>query len=122
MPDAWLADLGRPAARAAFVQRVDELLAGQPGRALVLNLVGAAADLTALLDDPRPLAVLAPDLPDPAAIVPLDRTAAEPAKKAPPPPGTDDRSRRLRAGRRLRRRRRPPASRQRCRTCAAACG
>jgi hypothetical protein len=54
----------------------------------VLNLIGAAADLTALLDDPRPLAVLAPDLPDPDAVVPLDRTGPEPAKKAPPPPGT----------------------------------
>jgi hypothetical protein len=88
VPDAWLADLSRPTARAAFVQRVDELLAGRPGRALVLNLIGAAADLTALLDDPRPLAVLAPDLPDPDAVVPLDRMGPEPAKKAPPPPGT----------------------------------
>jgi hypothetical protein len=88
VPDAWLADLSRPPARAAFVQRVDELLAGRPGRALVLNLVGAAADLSALLDDPRPLAVLAPELPDPGAVVPLDRTGPAPAKKAPPPPGT----------------------------------
>ena len=71
------------------MQRVDALLAGQPGRALVLNLVGTPADLTGLLDDPRPLAVLAPDLPDPATIVPLDRRSREPAKKAPPPPGTN---------------------------------
>lgn len=81
----WLADLSDPTARAAFLQRVDALLAGQPGRALVLNLVGEAADLLALLDDPHPLAVLAPELPDPAATVLLLR---EPAKKAPPPPGT----------------------------------
>jgi hypothetical protein len=85
MPEAWLADLSRPVARAAFVQRVDALLAGQPGRALVLNLVGTPSDLSTLVDDPRPLVVLAPDLPDPEAIVPLER---EPAKKAAPPPGT----------------------------------
>ena len=87
--DAWLADLNRPLARSAFVQQVDTLLAGQPGRALVLNLVGAPDDLTGLLDDPRPLAVLAPELPDPATIVPLDRPSREPAKKAAPPPGTN---------------------------------
>jgi hypothetical protein len=82
-----LADLGQPAARAAFVQRVDALLAGQPGRALVLNLVGTAADLTALAADPRPLAVLAPDLPDAATMVPLNR---DPGKKAWAPPGTGE--------------------------------
>ena len=86
-PEAWLADLGQPAARAAFVQRVDALLAGQPGRALVLNLVGTAADLTALAADPRPLAVLAPDLPDAATMVPLNR---DPGKKAWAPPGTGE--------------------------------
>jgi hypothetical protein len=90
-PEAWLADLGRATARTAFVQRVDELLAGQPGRALVLNLVGTPADLAALVDDPRPLVVLAPDLPDPAAMVPLNREAAAvDRKKAPAPPGTDE--------------------------------
>jgi hypothetical protein len=57
----------------------------------VLNLVGAPTDLAALVDDPHPLAVLAPDLPDPAAIVPLNReTAAADRKKAPAPPGTDE--------------------------------
>jgi hypothetical protein len=66
------------------VQRVDALLGGQPGRALVLNLVGAAADLSALLRDPRPLAVLAPDLPDRETITVLDRSGREPAKKAEP--------------------------------------
>lgn len=87
----WLADLGRASARAAFLHRVDALLAGQPGRALVLNLVGSPTDVAALLDDGRPLAVLAPDLPDPSTIVPLrarervpDRS--EPAKKFRPPP------------------------------------
>lgn len=90
-PEAWLADLGRATARTAFVQRVDELLAGHPGRALVLNLVGTPADLAALVDDPRPLVVLAPDLPDPAAMVPLNRgAAAADRKKAPAPPGMDE--------------------------------
>jgi hypothetical protein len=87
-PDAWLADLSHPPARSAFVQQVDALLTGQPGRALVLNLVGAPDDLAGLVDDPRPLAVLAPELPDPAAIVALNRPSGEPAKKAAPPPGT----------------------------------
>ena len=90
-PEAWLADLGQPAARAAFVQRVDALLAGQPGRALVLNLVGTAADLTALVADPRPLAVLAPDLPDAATLVPLNRDPVHPDPgKASAPPGTGE--------------------------------
>jgi hypothetical protein len=84
--DDWLADLSGPAARAAFVQRVDELLGGRPGRALVLNLVGTAADLSALLLDPRPMAVLAPDLPDPSTITVLERPGSEPAKKAELPP------------------------------------
>lgn len=88
--DDWLADVHLPAARSAFVQRVDALLSGQAGRALVLNLVGTAEDLHALAADPHPLAVLAPDLPDPATTVPLNRPPADaaPAKKAPPPPGT----------------------------------
>ncbi|WP_214403795.1 hypothetical protein [Pseudonocardia lacus] len=58
----WLADAGSAPARAAFVRRVDELLVDRrPGRALLLNLVGSPADLTALLDDTSPLAVIAPD-------------------------------------------------------------
>jgi hypothetical protein len=61
-PD-WLGDPAAPAARAAFVQRVADLVAaGRPGRALLLNLVGSAVDLAPLLDDPRPLVVLAPDI------------------------------------------------------------
>jgi len=87
VPEAWLADLGRPAARAAFVQQVDALLAGQPGRALVLNLVGSAADLAALLEDARPLAVLAPDLPGPTPLVALNR---QPVKKVSPPAGAKE--------------------------------
>jgi hypothetical protein len=84
----WLGDTADALARATFVQQVDALLAGRPGRALELNLVGSAADLAALLADPRPLAVLAPDLPAPSTITPLHRTAGEPAKKAEPPPRT----------------------------------
>jgi hypothetical protein len=61
-PD-WLGDPAAPAARAAFVQRVADLVVeGRPGRALLLNLVGSAVDLAPLLDDPRPLVVLAPDI------------------------------------------------------------
>jgi hypothetical protein len=59
----WLGDAASTPAREAFVRRVGELVVdGRPGRALLLNLVGSAADLTALLDDGRPLAVLAPDI------------------------------------------------------------
>jgi hypothetical protein len=75
------------------VQRVDALLTGEPGRALVLNLVGSPADVTALVDDALPLAVLAPDLPDPSVITFLDRAATRPGearspKKDLPPPRT----------------------------------
>jgi hypothetical protein len=59
----WLGDASSAPAREAFVRRVGELVVdGRPGRALLLNLVGSAADLSGLLDDPRPLAVLAPDI------------------------------------------------------------
>jgi hypothetical protein len=94
-PDSWLADLSRPTARTEFLCRVEELLTGRPGRALVLNLVGAADDLAGLAGDPRPLVVLAPDLPDPTETIPLagspsstqvdlpvDATAGSPTKKA----------------------------------------
>jgi hypothetical protein len=58
----WFADAASAAAREAFVRRVGELVVdGRPGRALLLNLVAAPADLTALLDDASPLAVIAPD-------------------------------------------------------------
>ncbi|MCO1660115.1 hypothetical protein [Pseudonocardia humida] len=59
----WLGDAGSPRSRAAFVARVGELVVDRrPGRALLLNLVGSAADLTALLDEASPLVVLAPDI------------------------------------------------------------
>ena len=78
---SFLGDLGDRAARDAFLSRAEELLAGRPGRALVLNLVGSPADVAALLDDARPLAVLAPELAAPLALL---RTGATPGK-APPP-------------------------------------
>ena len=54
----------------------------------MLNLVGDPDDLAGLIDDPRPLAVLAPELHDQSAVVPLNRSDREPAKKAGAPPGT----------------------------------
>ena len=79
---SFLGDLADRAAREVFLARVEELLGGQPGRALVLNLVGSPADVTPLLDDARPLAVLAPELEAP--LVPLRRTGATPGKAEPP--------------------------------------
>ena len=47
-----------PAPRAAFTARVAALVDGTPGRALLLNLVGGAADAQPLLDPASPVAVL----------------------------------------------------------------
>ncbi|HXV94736.1 MAG TPA: hypothetical protein VD813_15640, partial [Pseudonocardia sp.] len=100
-PGNWIADSALPNARALFLGRVAELLAGAPGRALMLNLVSDAADVAALLTaSPGPLAVLAVEPDVPPGIVDLDRAlraspagrardrsaGAEPAKKAPAPP------------------------------------
>jgi hypothetical protein len=79
---SFLGDLGDRAARDAFLGRAQELLAGRAGRALVLNLVGSPQDVAALLDDARPLAVLAPELAAP--LVPLDRPGATPGKAVSP--------------------------------------
>jgi hypothetical protein len=75
-----------PAARAAFRERTARLLTGGvAGRALLLNLVGSAADLAPLADG-RPLAVLAPDV-GPAVggsgIAPLDPGREDPGKAGP---------------------------------------
>ena len=78
-PGDWLGGVGAPACRAAFVARVGLLLAGAPGRALLLNLVAGPDDASALLDD-APLAVLVEGA-DPARPA-LLRPAVE-AKKAP---------------------------------------
>jgi hypothetical protein len=56
-PGDWLGGVGAPACRDAFVARVGLLLAGERGRALLLNLVAGPDDAGALLDD-APLAVL----------------------------------------------------------------
>jgi hypothetical protein len=92
-PD-WMGDAGAPAARAAFLRRVTEIVWDRrPGRALLLNLVGSAADLAPLLDDPRPLAVLAPDAAAPGP-TPLQRgpgrvvVGKAPAAAAPRPTPT----------------------------------
>ena len=47
-----------PAPRAAFTARVAALVDGAPGRALLLNLLGGAADAQPLLDPASPVAVL----------------------------------------------------------------
>ena len=56
-PGSWVDAVGSAAARRAFVARVVALVAGRPGRALLLNLLGGTDDAAALLD-PDPLAVL----------------------------------------------------------------
>lgn len=84
-PPDWLGGLGAPRARAAFLERVDELVADRPGRALVLNLVDSPADVAGLLADGRPLAVLAPELAAPTTITALSRERVDAGKKAPPP-------------------------------------
>ncbi|HEX5812883.1 MAG TPA: hypothetical protein VFY38_12310 [Pseudonocardia sp.] len=54
----WVGAAGAPAPRAAFTARVAALLDGAPGRALLLNLLGEAADAQPLLDPTSPVAVL----------------------------------------------------------------
>jgi hypothetical protein len=88
---SFLGDLADPAARHAFLGHAAELLTGQSGRALVLNLVGSPDDIAALLDDARPLAVLAPELAPP--LIPLRRTGATPGKAGPPRVPTRQRGR-----------------------------
>jgi hypothetical protein len=82
LPGSWVGGVGSAPARAAFVARVGELVAGAPGRALLLNLVGGPDDATAVLDPASPVAVLvdgaAPDRP-----IPLHGEVD--AKKAPTP-------------------------------------
>ena len=57
-PGDWIGAVGPPAPRAAFTARVAALVDGTPGRALLLNLVGGAADAQPLLDPASPVAVL----------------------------------------------------------------
>ncbi len=79
VPGDWWAAVTAPAARAAFVARAAALLAGAPGRALLLNLVGGPDDAATLLDPASPVAVLVEHAP--ARPAPL-RSVVE-AKKAP---------------------------------------
>ncbi len=85
-PPDWLADLTDPQARSAFLARASDVLNGGSGRALLLNLVGAPADVTALLEDPRPLAVLGVDLDEPTGFTELTRIGVPPGKASPPRP------------------------------------
>lgn len=48
VPGDWIGAVGAAEARAAFVGRVAALVTGTPGRALLLNLIGGADDLTAV--------------------------------------------------------------------------
>lgn len=57
-PGDWIGAAGAPAPRAAFTARVAALVDGAPGRALLLNLLGEAADAQPLLDPASPVAVL----------------------------------------------------------------
>jgi hypothetical protein len=79
-PGSWLGAVRAPAARRAFTSRVAALVAGLPGRALLLNLVGGPDDTAALLDPDSPAAVLV-DGSAPTHLTPL-RAEVE-AKKAP---------------------------------------
>jgi hypothetical protein len=57
-PGDWIGAVGAPGPKAAFTARVADLLAGTPGRAVLLNLVGGPADALPLLDPASPVAVL----------------------------------------------------------------
>jgi hypothetical protein len=80
----WIGAVTAEATRAAFSARVTALLAGAPGRALLLNLVGGPDDVAPLLDPASPVAVLVessdPQLAWPAALPSVRE------KKAPGPP------------------------------------
>jgi hypothetical protein len=82
-PVEWIAAVGAPAARSAFVARVAALVGGIPGRALLLNLLGGADDVAALLDPASPVVVLVEGA-DPPAPQPVQPAVG--AKKAPAPP------------------------------------
>lgn len=81
-PGSWVDAVGSGAARRAFAARVVALVAGRPGRALLLNLLGGVDDAAALLD-PNPLAVLVETA---VPRTPLT-LASEAPKKARPPSG-----------------------------------
>ena len=87
VPGDWIGAVGAPEPRSAFVARVAALVAGTPGRALLLNLVGGPDDLGAIRAPAGPAATLA------VLVESADRALARPAalppvveaKKAPAP-------------------------------------
>ena len=79
-PGDWVAGVGSAPARAAFVARVADLVAGTPGRALLLNLVGPE-DAGTVLDPASPVVVLV----EGAEPAPQPLVSAVEAKKAPAP-------------------------------------
>jgi hypothetical protein len=52
-PARWIAGIERPAARAAFLARTNEILAGEEGQAHVLNMVADGTQVPRLLPAPR---------------------------------------------------------------------
>ena len=82
-PGDWVGAAGAPAPRAAFTARVAALVDGVPGRALLLNLLGEAADAQPLLDPASPVAVLL-ETTDPRLARCTALPAVVEAKKAPP--------------------------------------
>jgi hypothetical protein len=81
----WIGAVAAPATRAAFTARVAALLAGAPGRALLLNLVGGPDDVAPLLDPASPVAVLV-ESSDPQLAWPTALPSVVEAKKAQNPP------------------------------------
>ena len=81
-PGDWVGAAGAPAPRAAFTARVAALVDGAPGRALLLNLLGEAADAQPLLDSASPVAVLL-ETTDPRLARCTALPAVVEAKKAP---------------------------------------
>jgi hypothetical protein len=84
-PGSWVGGVAAAAPRSAFTARVRALVRGQPGRALLLNLLGGPADAAALRNG-APVAVLL-DGAAPAQVtaLPADGLPGEvEAKKVPP--------------------------------------
>jgi hypothetical protein len=84
-PGEWIAAVGAPAARSAFVVRVAALVGGMPGRALLLNLVGGLDEAQPLLDPASPVTVLVESSDPQLARYTALRPVVE-AKKATAPP------------------------------------
>jgi hypothetical protein len=83
VPGSWVGGTASTRARAAFRARTGLLLAGTPGRALLLNLLGGKDDAVTLLDPASPVAVLVESADPP---VPSVASSVVEAKKATAPP------------------------------------